>query len=162
MLGAHLPDQVAAGWLLGAAVFGLYAAVHLPLEAALARLGTPARLALAVGLPLLLIYVHPVPDIFAASAVLLGLGLGLVAAPWIGAWQPAGPWTQRLARYLVGVAVLLALYLGLSALLPGEGEAFYVPLRFLRYALLGLWITLGAPWLFNRLHLAPARPAATA
>ena len=37
---------------------------------------------------------------------------------------------------------------------PGEGEALYTPLRFLRYGLLGLWISLGAPWLFTRIRLA--------
>ena len=162
VLGAHFPEQVAVGWLLGAAIFGLYVAIHPQLEATLARLGIPAQLGLAVGLPLILVLLHPVPDVIAASAVLMGLGLGLVAAPWAGAWTPEGTWSQRLLRYLIGIVVLLGLYFGLSVVLPGEGEALYVPLRFLRYALLGLWITLGAPWLFSRLHLAPARPTATA
>jgi membrane-associated phospholipid phosphatase len=162
LLGAHFPDQVLAGWLLGAAIFGLYMVVHLPLEATLAKLTIPAQLALALAVPLIFVFLHPVADIIAASAVLLGVGLGLVAAPWVGTWTPEGPWSQRLIRYLIGIVVLLALYFGLSLVFPGEGETLYVPLRFLRYALLGVWITFGAPWLFSRLHLAPTRPAATA
>ena len=48
----------------------------------------------------------------------------------------------------------------LSAVFPEEGESFYVQLRFVRYALMGWWISHGAPWLFTRTRLTPIVKAA--
>ena len=71
-----------------------------------------------------------------------------------------GSLVRRLLRLPAGLTVLLALYLGLKALFPAEGQALYLPLRFARYALAGTWIALGAPLLFRRIGLAsPALPA---
>jgi hypothetical protein len=56
----------------------------------------------------------------------------------------------------VGALVLLVLYFGLKLAFPEEGEPFYFVLRVVRYALVGLWAGLGAPWLFRRLRLAPS------
>jgi len=60
-------------------------------------------------------------------------------------------------RFVVGAAVLAALYLGLRLILPGQEAALGLVIRFARYAALGLWISLGAPWLFGVLHLGPRR-----
>ena len=67
----------------------------------------------------------------------------------------AGLWWQRLLRTLFGLAGLLILYVGLSAVMPGQeetSETVYFALRFLRYGILGLWISLGAPWFFSLLR----------
>lgn len=52
-------------------------------------------------------------------------------------------WKQAV-KVLIGLAVLFALQMGLSSLFP-TGHLF----RFTRYALIGLWGTLGAPWVFK-------------
>jgi hypothetical protein len=56
---------------------------------------------------------------------------------------------------------MAALYLGLKVVFPGEESALYLVFRFLRYWLIGVWITLGAPWLFRLLRLTTEaeRPA---
>jgi hypothetical protein len=89
----------------------------------------------------------------AAMAVMAGLGCGLALSRRYIPFSAAGPWWQRVLRYLAGAAVLLGIYLGLSALFPETSGDHYFLLRFTRYALLGLWIGLGAPWLFVQLHL---------
>ena len=58
---------------------------------------------------------------------------------------------ETIGRVMLG---LFALYLGLKFIFPGEGEPLYAAMRILLYALVGLWATLGAPWLFLRLRLA--------
>jgi hypothetical protein len=47
-------------------------------------------------------------------------------------------------KVVIGLVVLVALQMLLPWLLP-VGPAF----RFIRYALIGLWGTLGAPWVFK-------------
>ncbi|MCB8945895.1 MAG: phosphatase PAP2 family protein [Ardenticatenaceae bacterium] len=160
-LGMHYPSQVAAGWGLGLVTVALYAGLYRPVEQAIARLSLGAQLGLAVVVPGALLWLHPVADVVAATAVLTGLGIGLVIARHYLSFVVEGSWGQRVARYLLGIIIVLAIYFGLSAIFPGEGESLYVPLRFVRYALLGLWISVGAPWLFSltRLMTVQVQPA---
>jgi membrane-associated phospholipid phosphatase len=152
-LGMHYPSQVAAGWGLGLLIVALYAGLHLPIEQAIAKLSLGAQLGLAVVVPGALLWLHPVADVVAATAVLTGLGIGLVIARHYLPFAVDGSWGQRIVRYIIGIIIVFAIYFGLSAIFPGEGESLYVPLRFLRYGLLGVWISVGAPWLFSRTRL---------
>ncbi|MCB9422797.1 MAG: phosphatase PAP2 family protein [Ardenticatenaceae bacterium] len=155
VLGLHFPTQVLAGWGIGAVVIVVYLALMMPIERWLETLRLEWQMLLAVMLPLGLLLIHPVADTIAAMAVLIGLGVGLALTHRFISYSVNGAWPQRAARYVVGIVVLLAIYLGLSAIFPGEGEPLYIQLRFVRYTLMGLWISYGAPWLFTRIRLAP-------
>ena len=89
-------------------------------------------------------------------------------------WQPvpagSGPWAvlmspvllaQRFGRYVLGVLGVFILWFGLGEVFP-RGET-WLPflLRFLRYGLVGLWVTALAPLLFIT-HLAWPNPASQA
>ena len=52
---------------------------------------------------------------------------------------------------LVGIAGLLLLYLGLGAIFPREANWISYFARYLRYTLIGLWVSAAAPLLFLRL-----------
>lgn len=54
-------------------------------------------------------------------------------------------------RYVAGAVGVLVLWRGLGALLPDDGSLLALTLRYSRYALIGAWISAGAPWLFLRL-----------
>jgi hypothetical protein len=72
----------------------------------------------------------------------------------MGGYQAAGPIEKRAIRYVIGLIGVLILYMGLGAIFPrGDGLIFYV-LRYIRYALLGWWVSGGAPWVFVRFKLA--------
>lgn len=60
---------------------------------------------------------------------------------------------KRLLRYGVGLVGIFALYFGLKLIFPEEPPLLGMALRFVRYALIGLWVTYFAPWLFKRLKL---------
>ncbi|MFQ5932003.1 MAG: hypothetical protein ACE5MM_06320, partial [Nitrospiraceae bacterium] len=60
---------------------------------------------------------------------------------------------------LLGVAVVALLFFGLRLIFPGEGQALYTVFRFVRYLLIGFWISFAAPWVFLRLNLAGGTPA---
>ncbi|MCP4590848.1 MAG: hypothetical protein GY842_08885, partial [bacterium] len=115
------------------------------------------QLALAVAVPLVLLLTSPfdVGSVDTPLAALLGMGVGLVLFAQMEPFNAGGPLWQRVVRFLVGAVGLLGLYFGLKAVFPDEGEPFYVPLRIVRYALVGVWISLGGPWLFVRLNLSP-------
>jgi hypothetical protein len=55
-------------------------------------------------------------------------------------------------RYLAGLFILVCLWLGLKLGFNGlEPESVF---RVIRYTLVGIWCSLGAPWLFLCLNLA--------
>ncbi len=91
---------------------------------------------------------------FTSAGTLFGLAAG---AAWImstGGYQASGPVEKRAIRYVIGLIGVLILYMGLGAIFPrGDGFIFYL-LRYIRYALLGWWVSGGAPWVFVRLKLA--------
>lgn len=161
-LGVHFPTDVVAGWILGAGLLLAYSRWGRDMEGWIRDLGWQLQGLVAVLLGLLLFLIHPVKDVAAAVAAFAGLGLGLALMRRYVPFSPAGPVPQRILRFLLGVAVALALFIGLRAILPAEGEPYYLAFRLLRYALVGLWVSLGAPWLFVRLRLAPQRSVAGA
>lgn len=58
-----------------------------------------------------------------------------------------------IVRYLVGIAGLAILYIGLKLILPEEPEILGLILRFVRYSLVGCWVTAGAPMVFRKLRI---------
>lgn len=90
-------------------------------------------------------------------------GLVTVAGTWAGAvagigiygqyfgeYNLRGSLSRRLWHYGVGLVGVLLLYVGLGqAFALFEGDVLALVLRYLRYALIGVWVTWGAPALFR-------------
>jgi len=153
-LGVHFPTDVLGGWAVGAVFLAAYLALEPRVVAWLKQAGLAVQLVLAVAVPLVVLLVHPTADTASPAAVLMGMGVGIALTRRVAPYSAAGPLWQRAVRFLVGAVVLLVLYFGLKLAFPGEGEPLYFVLRVARYALVGLWAGLGAPWLFRRLRLA--------
>jgi membrane-associated phospholipid phosphatase len=65
---------------------------------------------------------------------------------------------QMAARYSIGLAGTLILWYGLGVVFPREADFLSYVLRYLRYALVGMWFTGLAPLAFIRLGLAEPKP----
>lgn len=162
-LGAHYPQDVIGGFVLGAVCVGLFLPIY-------PRLRTWAR---TQPTSTLLVY-----SAF-GSAVLLGLGSvsveGTGFAPSIVAWvysgvfaganlgliwerkyvkfRVDGPWSQRLVRWGLGLALVGAAFGIGEAALYLAGTQGSNEMRWLQLALVGLAFTWGAPWAFVRAGL---------
>ena len=66
---------------------------------------------------------------------------------WIGIQINVSP-VKRSMRYLAGIVGLLAIYMGLKMGWAGLEPSWLF--RTIRYGLVGVWITAGAPLLFHR------------
>ncbi len=155
-LGVHFPTDVFAGWIIGLILLAVYLAVEAPIERWLSRLNMWLQLLVAVAVPLLLIPLNQSNEAITSAGTLFGIAVGLVFARRYISFSVQGAWWQRVLRFMIGFVVVLALYLGLKAAFPPDGAAYGGVFRFLRYALIGVWLMLGAPYLFRLMRLAPA------
>jgi len=147
-LGVHYPQDVIVGTVIGLALIAIYNWL-LHSYAGRIRLSLPAKLAVAFVVPLILLALHAETDTGSSMGTLLGLGVGVtLEGEWVR-FSSAGPWGKRVTRFVAGLIILLGLYFGLKVVLP-EGILF----RTVRYALISLWASLGAPWMFIKLGLA--------
>ncbi len=180
-LGVHFLQDAIGGFLLGLLVLGLFLFWQRAFGARFGRSILGRRLLLIVLVPLALAAVYglalvilgapnlDVPwasfvpaaelnaheDVVSTLAGLLGFGIGMLLESSRVRFRADGPPWQRVARYLLGIAVAIGIW-GLRAVLPAEPEWLALPLRFLRYFVLLLWVTYFAPWVFVKLRLAQA------
>jgi peptidoglycan biosynthesis protein MviN/MurJ (putative lipid II flippase) len=112
------------------------------------------QLLLGAGVPLMLFVTSPGKSVATAMGALAGAGVGFALTRRYGPFSPEGPMWQRVVRFLVGAAAVLPLYAAMELVPPVEGSWIYLALRFGYFVVIGLWTTLGAPWVFKLLRLA--------
>ena len=181
-LGVHFPHDVLGGWLLGLAGLYLFIRFEDPFLAWFNKIPLTQQLisTLAISLGLaglgllvgVLISGSPDPESWAelASAARSPAGYFTNTGALFGAvagylllrnyvdYNHQVSWSRRLLRYVVGMVVTLAIYEGLDmifAMIAGDETMAGYLLRYVRYASVTLWITLGAPWIFQQWLGAP-------
>ncbi len=89
-----------------------------------------------------------------SAGAFFGLAAGWICLSQWGGFSTRGVWWKLVLRYVIGILGILILWLGLGKVFP-ETETFisYV-LRYIRYALIGAWISGFAPWFFIKINLA--------
>lgn len=97
---------------------------------------------------------YDIEGYFTISGVWFGFTAGY--AWWLakkGSFKVQGTFGKRALRFIVGMVGILVLYLGLKLIFPESPEWLGLGLRFVRYALIGAWVTALAPRLFEKMHL---------
>jgi len=156
-LGAHFPTDLLGGYIIGALLLILYIKYALRLEDWITKKGFVFQLGCAVIIPFILIIIIPGNDKLGitAAATLMGMSAGFALERKLVGFEASGVLWQRIVRYLVGIVILIGLRVVLSlAFKDLDPEPVF---RTIRYGLLGLWGTFGAPWLFGIIRLAEKR-----
>ena len=151
-LGVHFPTDVLGGYLLGVLVLWLWLRYGARLEALFFEQETIHQLILITAVPALAMAVWPTEDMVTGGGTMVGIGAGLVLERRLVGFDVAGTVLQRGLRFGFGLVVLAGLWLGLRAAFDGHEPA--IILRLVRYALVGFWGAVGAPWAFLKLGLA--------
>ncbi len=183
-LGVHFPHDVILGLLIGALLLWLVLRLWNPVTTRLKKINPGQQILTAFLSSLALILITLIPYLwlkftnwqpppawaeYAKNAVslsgtittagtLFGLLTGLVWLNLRGGFDTGGPLWKRALRYVPGIVGLLVLYFGLKVifgLITTQTESVlpYI-LRYIRYVLVGAWISAGAPWIFIKLNLA--------
>lgn len=149
-LGVHFPTDVLAGWAIGAAIVALDYVFGDRIARGVKGLRETLGLA-AVAAVALFMNVLTNNDT-SISGAFFGLAGAAIYADKSAPFSVAGSFRKRSLRYLVGILSVAVIYAAPKLLL-AEMDAMPL-LRFLRYALVGSWIAIGAPWLFLKTGLA--------
>jgi hypothetical protein len=105
-------------------------------------------------------------SIFTSAGTFFGMAAGAAWTISKGGFQVSSgvhnlandPLAKRAIRYVIGLFGVLVLYMGLGALFPRGDDFIFYLLRYIRYVLIGWWVTGGAPWIFVRFKLSnPAK-----
>jgi len=87
------------------------------------------------------------------AAVFFGLMGGVLILTQKEPYHPSGKIWQRILQYLIGLLGVIVIWAGLRMIFP-DGETF-IPMifRYIRYFLVGFWVSWGAPNTFIKLNL---------
>ncbi len=151
-LGVHFPTDVFGGWLLGILITLIWLFGERKFGPAIARWDIRLKIIL-IALSSFIMNALFMEGI-ALSALFFGTGTGYVTLTEKFAYDAKnGTPAQKLLRVLLGLGTLVGLYIGLKTVFPKEGSSVYSLFRFLRYFLLGFWVSFASPLFFKSLRL---------
>lgn len=153
----HYPGDILGGYAMGIPLLLLIAWLSsLFVERGWDRRFSKALLlALCVGLPVILTVISPQGDMPKLMGLLAGASAGYMVEKEKVRSVTRTHWALQLLKAVLGLAVLFGILMGLAPLLSSDNPALQAALRFFRYALGGIWVTLLAPALFVVLKLTP-------
>ena len=94
--------------------------------------------------------------IVARAGAIFGLGCGASWAQKFARFETDGALSQKLARFVIAIIGVAICWQGLALIFPRQPETVAQIFRFARYALLTIWVTLGAPVLLLKMKLLRA------
>ena len=170
-LGVHFPTDLFAGWILAGIILVVFFIPGPRLEKLFVSAGVRSQNICAAAIALVMSGLYPRDR--SLPALFLGFCIGYTLMKKYFPFSPRGeikgkkPGLHIMAlRCLIGFAGMVIVYMGLRLIFPGEGSLFrsfpiwghaspfYELGRFVRYGLVGLWASAGAPWTFQQMGLA--------
>jgi membrane-associated phospholipid phosphatase len=155
-LGVHFPSDVLGGYLVGLAFFALFSLLGTSIEQSLQKFGWRVHILIAAAFSFFMNWLLPTDTMI--SGAFLGAAIGFVVASQNIPIDTDGRIRQKLLRYLVGIVSTAAVYFTLKLVtkplnaLSGDKQTQLI--RFVRYAIIGAWVSYGSPFLFLKLRLA--------
>jgi membrane-associated phospholipid phosphatase len=183
-LGMHFIHDGLLGWLIGILILGMFIRFGDMVAAWFMKRSFAQQILFAFAASLLLIgfgyasafhlngYTFPVEwadnalragpipapasieGFFSSGGTLFGFIVGVAWLALRGGYQASGPVGKRALRYVIGLIGVLLFWRGLDAIFPSSEDFVGFFFRYLRYFLVGAWISAGAPYLFFHFKLA--------
>jgi membrane-associated phospholipid phosphatase len=100
-----------------------------------------------------------IEGLITTTATLFGLVAGFILVRSTGGYNASiGKVWQHASRFVIGIAGVVLIWKGLGDLFPRDADCLSHSLRYVRYSLIGVWITGFAPLTFVKAKLAQKKP----
>ncbi|WP_416151642.1 phosphatase PAP2 family protein [Salipaludibacillus sp. HK11] len=142
--GLHWPNDIIIGLLLGA----LFVFIGVYLQEKVANLPDGIKWILIFLIPLILVIIFPEKEGIQYAGILVGAGIGYFTQEKFIGMEISRKVSRKAAAFVIGIFGTFGLQIGLKMIFPEM--AIY---DFVRYGLIGLWITFIAPFLFKKLGI---------
>lgn len=150
-LGVHFPSDVLAGLAIGGLWLWIFYHYAPNLES---YWHSPLLSTIIMIIVLTVVFVNFTPTELGGTVggILMGMLPGILLEHSFVRSIPESTIVRQIAKVILGIFGILVFYIGLKYWLP---DMFMF--RVVRYAIIGLWISLIAPWVFVQLGLAESR-----
>jgi membrane-associated phospholipid phosphatase len=163
-LGVHFPTDVLGGWLFGGVILAVYFTVGGRIEKWFEARSPRAEFIAAAALAFAMNMYRPSEYMIIPSGMILGLGIGhFLCRRYINFNASINDRTGMekrvtlLVRYALGLTAMVLLFVATGKAINGlHDSSNYQLYVFMRYILVAIWFSAGAPWLFRKLRLARA------
>jgi len=162
-LGVHFPTDIVAGWLLGGVILCGYFLLRDKIEALLVRGGFRAGMYASAVVSFIMILYLPDEQLLMPGGILLGVCAGFcLNRRYVKFSTNALLGRTEVKKYLtmavcvvLGIGIFILFIFAIGKIIPQivnlRSEKLFV---FVFLVLVGLWVSVGAPWVFIKLRLA--------
>lgn len=157
ILGYHYPGDILGGYAMGIPflLFLVWLSNLFVKKGWDQKIPKGLTMALCIVIPVALTALSPEGDMSKLMGLFAGASVGYIIEQEKVRSIPRTHWALQVLKAVLGLAVLFGILMGLGPILSSSNPSLQVALRFFRYGLGGIWVTLLAPALFVALKLTP-------
>jgi len=150
-------------WIIIAVIFCVYLFLGKKLNRLLSKGGLRAYIITAAMVSFLMILYRPSFEYVFPGGIMLGLCIGYCLNKRYIGFKSSDvlnrkgviKWLTLLARFILGIAILAVILFRVNQIMREISNSQYILIYgFLCYAVMSLWVSVAAPWLFIKIRLA--------
>jgi len=167
LLCAHLKENIPLNfnltWIIIAVIVCVYLFLGKKIDALLSKGGIRAYLITAAAVSFLMILYRPNYEFVFPGGIMLGLSIGYCLNKRYIGFKSSDvlnrkgiiKWLSLIARFILGTAILPIILFRINEIMRQISNSQYILIYgFLSYVIMSMWVSVAAPWLFIKLHLA--------
>ena len=165
-IGSYQIRDICIQWALAAVILCIYFIAEKKILPLFEKASHRIRMISAALFAFLMILYRPNAEFIIPGALFLGYTTGFLLFRRYSQFDNTFYSSEKLSvknlymvsRVIMGLAVLAVIHISFIKIIQIiQVFSFYIIFRYFQFALIGIWVSFGAPWLFGILHLSPVQ-----